>query len=225
MTSPQLGDGGNMKKDILSDVEPEVYFWLNDGTVIKNLKELYEAMKTMDNNTFSHHVNEQKNDFHNWVRDIHKDKRLAGELMKAKTQDEMAECIRRMIEEAVREKPMKKKSVQKSARRVMKHSPKKKAVKEKLEEHKVRIELPSEPEPEQTRIKEQIDKTHMISGTAIALATLVGFVALIKLSNKPQATGAVVADIPPAFNWAVIISAVAIIAAAVFIIKKVEKSK
>jgi len=46
------------------------YFWVVDGTVIRGLKELAEAVDAMDYNIFEHHVNNGRNDFATWVEDV-----------------------------------------------------------------------------------------------------------------------------------------------------------
>lgn len=81
------------------DVPSRHHFIVKNGTRIKNLRELYSSLQSMDDITFNHHVNDFKNDFHNWVRDIHKDNELASELLAAKTKEEMAETLKRRIEE------------------------------------------------------------------------------------------------------------------------------
>ena len=66
-----------MNRNILADTHSSKHFWVVDGTTLKNLHELLQALETMDERTFSHHVNKNKNDFHNWVKDVHKDRKLA----------------------------------------------------------------------------------------------------------------------------------------------------
>jgi hypothetical protein len=62
----------------LKDVHPEHTFKLKNGAVIKNLYELANELATMDEETFRHHVNDEKNDFHNWVQHIVRDEHLAN---------------------------------------------------------------------------------------------------------------------------------------------------
>ena len=88
-----------MKKSVLDDVHPDHKFWVVDGTTLKNMHELLSALENMAEETFSYHVNEQKNDFHNWVRDVHKDKKLAGILSKVVDKEAAASAIKRRIEE------------------------------------------------------------------------------------------------------------------------------
>lgn len=72
-------------KSYLADVPQEYVFWCCDGRILKNLRELCDALSAMSEDTFAYHVNAAKNDFHNWVKDIIKDDVLASNLLKAAT--------------------------------------------------------------------------------------------------------------------------------------------
>jgi hypothetical protein len=82
-------EGGAMssKKDIyrsrLSRVPSAKVFRLNDGKDLRNLEELAVALSDMNEQVFSHHVTEQKNDFSNWIKDVIGDSTLAKNLTKA----------------------------------------------------------------------------------------------------------------------------------------------
>ncbi|MBN2566471.1 hypothetical protein JXB02_00100 [Candidatus Woesearchaeota archaeon] len=58
------------KKRLSMNVEPDKFFIMADGRVIKNVKELALAMDDMAEDIFRHHVNEARHDFANWVRDV-----------------------------------------------------------------------------------------------------------------------------------------------------------
>ena len=66
------------------DINPENYFRVANGTVIKNLKELDMAIENMSEETFKCHVSEVRNDFSSWIRDVIKDDKLANELLQIK---------------------------------------------------------------------------------------------------------------------------------------------
>lgn len=85
--------------DILADVSQEHSFITKSGKVIRNLQELHNSVKNMDDDEFRHHVNDHRNDFHNWVRDVHEDGKLAGRLREAKTKHQVARHIKRRIKE------------------------------------------------------------------------------------------------------------------------------
>jgi hypothetical protein len=97
------------QQDVLGDVKPEHYFITKKGKTIKNIEELHNYMAVIDEQEFKHHVNEQRNDFHNWIRDIHKDQVLANNLLKAKTRVQTAMHIKnRMIEHKAQREAQKK---------------------------------------------------------------------------------------------------------------------
>jgi hypothetical protein len=82
-----------MSNGFEADMKPEEYFHLNNGRAIKNLFELVNALKSMDDDTFSHHVNFQRNDFENWVRGVFNDEDLAEFLSISKTREDMIKVL------------------------------------------------------------------------------------------------------------------------------------
>jgi hypothetical protein len=64
-------------KSMLADVPAEFVFYCRDGKILKNLKELRDGLANMSDETYLYHVNESKNDFARWVRDVIKDNELA----------------------------------------------------------------------------------------------------------------------------------------------------
>lgn len=81
----------------LNDVPEEYQFWANNGTTIRNVEQLAEAIKNMDEQTFKHHSNNEKTDFSNWLRDIVGDEKLATDLMKNKSRDSAHKKIRERL--------------------------------------------------------------------------------------------------------------------------------
>jgi hypothetical protein len=59
-------------------------FWVNQGPILKDLEELADALKTMSEKMFAHHVNKDHNDFADWVEGVLKDADAATALRKAK---------------------------------------------------------------------------------------------------------------------------------------------
>lgn len=84
-------------KRILADVAEEKVFWCHDGSVFKNLIELKNALGKMSDETFSYHVNDEKNDFSNWIRDVIGDGKLAKDLLKFKDRTSTLKRIRNRI--------------------------------------------------------------------------------------------------------------------------------
>jgi hypothetical protein len=68
----------------LSDVPPDNNFRMKTGEEIKNLYELLKTLKNTSQENFSHHVNDEKNDFAQWIRHSVGDSELADKLMTVK---------------------------------------------------------------------------------------------------------------------------------------------
>ncbi len=86
-------------KKILSDVPEDKRFYVHNGSILKNLRELGGELERMSFETFHYHVNPYKNDFANWVNDVIGDKILADELRKVKTRKSMARHVRMRIKQ------------------------------------------------------------------------------------------------------------------------------
>ena len=78
-----------IKRRITNKVPETYHFYLNDGRCLSNIAELIDALDSMSDEVFHHHVRHDANDFANWVRDIIKEDLLAEELMHAKNKMEM----------------------------------------------------------------------------------------------------------------------------------------
>ena len=79
--------GKKNAKDILSNVPEDKVFWVNDGRVLSNLRDLPAALVDMENDAFIHHVNKEKNDFKNWISDAVGDEKLAKSIAKTKSKE------------------------------------------------------------------------------------------------------------------------------------------
>ncbi|MBW2989073.1 hypothetical protein KY358_02010 [Candidatus Woesearchaeota archaeon] len=111
--------------DYLKDIGKERCFWVNGGSVIKNLDELHAALGYMDEQTFNHHVNDDKNDIHNWIRDVIQDQKLADSISPLKTKEAMRKNIgirigeiKDLIKKEDMRKKQEKSSVRKPARKI-----------------------------------------------------------------------------------------------------------
>jgi 50S ribosomal subunit-associated GTPase HflX len=58
------------------EVPPEVAFWFHDGRMANSLKKLLEEVIHSSDETFSYHVNKEKNDFVNWINNVLDEKDL-----------------------------------------------------------------------------------------------------------------------------------------------------
>jgi hypothetical protein len=57
--------------------------------VLKDLNELLEALSAMEPGVFYYHCNENKNDFHNWIRDVFEEKSLANNIKCVQDKEQM----------------------------------------------------------------------------------------------------------------------------------------
>ena len=71
--------------NLLAKAPAEQAFLCHDGNVFTDMKELAEGLSAMTDETFSYHANQEKNDFSNWLMDVIKDEKLAGDLTTATT--------------------------------------------------------------------------------------------------------------------------------------------
>lgn len=59
-------------------------FWMTDGSILRNLVELRDALVAMEESTYTHHVTSDKNDFADWVECVLQDPDCAAALRKSK---------------------------------------------------------------------------------------------------------------------------------------------
>ncbi|MDP7115675.1 MAG: hypothetical protein QF632_04995 [Candidatus Woesearchaeota archaeon] len=92
------------KHKLLKKVKPEHEFILRTGVTIKSLEDLSRILKKMDEEVFSHHVNDTKNDFKNWINDIVKDEQLADTLGSLIKKNEILSAIESRINQLQKKK-------------------------------------------------------------------------------------------------------------------------
>ena len=85
-----------MKKGVLL-AGPENYFILNNGSVLKDIGELYLAIKKISPEVYSYHVTKHKNDFANWIEHVFHNKKLSKEISKTKSQKDAELILRRFV--------------------------------------------------------------------------------------------------------------------------------
>ena len=89
-----------IRKKILGEAPTEHHFVVADGRKLKNVIELADALETMSEEIFRHHVNEAKNDFSSWVKDVFYDHSLAEDMARAKNRLEtQIVVLRRLVKE------------------------------------------------------------------------------------------------------------------------------
>ena len=82
----------------LANVPKEKAFRTYLGPEIGNLYGLADALETISDDSFNHHVNSEKNDFAKWIRDIIKDEELASSITGILRKPAMARIVRKRIE-------------------------------------------------------------------------------------------------------------------------------
>jgi uncharacterized integral membrane protein len=80
-------------------ISPHHYFHLKSGRDLKNLGELYSALRNMSDAEFSHHVNPARNDFANWVAHVLGEEELAGKLRAKATKEAILELIKNELDQ------------------------------------------------------------------------------------------------------------------------------
>ena len=70
-------------------IGPEHYFSLCTGGLIKDIKGLAFTIEYLSDGEFRYHVNEERNDFSSWIRDVFGEDKLAEGLSKTKDRKDM----------------------------------------------------------------------------------------------------------------------------------------
>jgi len=102
---PAKAKGGvyiRVKSNILGEAPKEFEFYLSDGRRLKNVFELVDALEDMSSDLFEEHVNEMKNDFSNWIKDVFKEHDVAKEIQRMKDRIEMQKILMRKLIEAAK---------------------------------------------------------------------------------------------------------------------------
>ena len=86
-----------LQRHVYGHAPEEVHFKVVNGEKLKDLKDLVHAVGKMNDETFRHHVNDAKNDFSTWVKDVFKDENLAAELKKFNTRFEAELALQRHL--------------------------------------------------------------------------------------------------------------------------------
>lgn len=88
---------------LLEKVPPEVAFYLVDGRRLDSVLELVDALETMPEDIFRHHVNDVRNDFAHWITDIFREPCL-GDVLKNCSDRRSAQValLRSMVEKLKR---------------------------------------------------------------------------------------------------------------------------
>ena len=77
----------------LANIEGDKAFYVCNGVVLRNLQETSNCLNILDNKIFEFHVNKEKNDFYNWIKNVICDAVLANKIKGIKTGKTMAKKI------------------------------------------------------------------------------------------------------------------------------------
>jgi len=97
---PEKSSKAKTKKHTLFvEITPEKYFVMCDGKQVKNFKELADILRIVSDDVFFYHVNEQRNDFATWVKDVFNEQDLAKRMQNIHNRMEMGlELYKNMFE-------------------------------------------------------------------------------------------------------------------------------
>jgi len=91
-------------KHILGEAPEEYHFVLKSGEKLKSVQELADALESMGEDVFSHHVNEMRNDFAQWIEDVFEESDLAEGLRETQNRIETRiKVLQRLIDEVIKE--------------------------------------------------------------------------------------------------------------------------
>ncbi len=73
-----------MAKTLVLSAEGQECFYASNGACISSMKDLANAFEHMDDGTFHHHANDNRNDFAAWAEGVLKDAALSKGLKESK---------------------------------------------------------------------------------------------------------------------------------------------
>ncbi len=72
-------------KQSLSQASEDTAFWVTNGQILRDLRDLAETFAAMDAVVYQYHVAKEKNDFADWVEHVLYDQACADSLRRART--------------------------------------------------------------------------------------------------------------------------------------------
>lgn len=72
-------------------------FWVENGPVLSNLRDLNRALTAMTEKQYEHHVHSSRNDFAQWVEQVLADKECADSLRKADSRKEASKVVEKFL--------------------------------------------------------------------------------------------------------------------------------
>ena len=90
-------------EQLLQDVPSGKKFILTTGKKIKNIPQMIGELKNISDTVFKAHINEEKNDVANWIRDVFKDNDLADKIMKTKRKNKIIRLLEKEMKKTEKE--------------------------------------------------------------------------------------------------------------------------
>jgi len=87
----------NKKVKKITNVPKKNAFYLIDGSILRNLIDLANKLDDISEDQFKHHVADGKDDFHEWVKNVVKDSRLARQLAKSEEKNKHTIIVMRHV--------------------------------------------------------------------------------------------------------------------------------
>ena len=91
-----------ISSNILKEAPQEMEFYLSDGRRLKSIFELVDALEHMTEDMFREHVNEMKNDFSSWMKDVFSEPHVAKEMKKIQDRIETQKVLMKKLIEAAK---------------------------------------------------------------------------------------------------------------------------
>lgn len=79
------------------DVPDEKLFFVQNGSALRNLRDLERALGEMSENQYGFHTAEHGNDFARWIEEVFLEKALANRVRKAANQTQAAESVKKYL--------------------------------------------------------------------------------------------------------------------------------
>jgi len=82
---------------LTAEASGEKAFFMMNGKVVTRLVDLPDNIENSDDQTFSYHVNDQKNDFASWISNVFNAKQLARKISMIKNKGEMVSVLKSQL--------------------------------------------------------------------------------------------------------------------------------
>jgi DNA polymerase III delta subunit len=92
-----------IRKKVLGKAPEEYHFVLADSRKLDSILSLVNSLEDMSEDVFRHHVNEAKNDFANWIKDVFKEENLAKDIKEVNNKVEtQIKLLKHIVNKAIR---------------------------------------------------------------------------------------------------------------------------